>query len=57
MQFGYLTGNGTGFFETATTISGIDNWSVSITSTPEPSALLLLSMGLVGLVVSRKRNS
>ena len=35
----------------------VGNFLVRATAVPEPTTLLLLSMGLAGLVVSRKRNS
>ena len=45
-------GGGNGFSSS----TGIDNWSVTIHSVPEPATLTLITIGAFGLVVARGRN-
>lgn len=61
LQFGYFGSNGTGNNFQTSTVSGIDNWSVSIqsvsTSVPEPGVLGLFGLGLLGLGLVRRRRA
>jgi hypothetical protein len=62
ITFGFVSLNGTCCDAPTTTISGLDNWSVTVNTTPLPSAWLMLLSGFAGLgflVVYRgtKKNS
>lgn len=56
--FGFVSGNGSAFGGQTTTISGVDNFSVSVTllSVPEPASFALLAFGLVALALPRHRS-
>jgi hypothetical protein len=57
IQFGYSASNGTGNNQQTMTDSGIDNWSVRITSVPEPSSFFFLGLvGFLKLGFSRCKN-
>ena len=58
IQFGYWASNGTGNNNPTSTNSGLDNWSVTVTTAvPEPasSALLLECLGLLGFSAYRRK--
>lgn len=64
VQFGFASLNGTASGARTTTISGIDNWQVSLATTPvasvpEPGqwAMLIAGLGLVGGAVRHRRKS
>ena len=40
IEFGYLTSNSSGFSNSKQTVSGIDNWSVTVNAVPEPLTIL-----------------
>jgi hypothetical protein len=53
IQFGYFASNGTGGGRPTATSSGLDNWSASVTAVPEPTAALLMVVGLLAVVLLR----
>jgi len=53
IQLGYFASNGTSGGPTAT-LSGLDNWSMSVTPVPEPASALLLLIGLLAYGVLRR---
>lgn len=60
LQFGYFASNGTGIGRATMTLSGLDNWAVTVTpappaAVPEPSGIDLLTTGLIGLLCARRR--
>ena len=52
IQFGYVTKNSSS--STVTTHSGIDNWSVTVHTAPEPSTLAMM-LGSVGMIAGFRR--
>lgn len=57
ITFGYYAANGTGLASQTSTLSGIDNWEVTVTAAipePETYALLLAGLGLLGFGARRK---
>lgn len=56
---GFLVSNGT-FGLPSTNEGGVDNWSISITTSaaqiPEPASLTLFGLGLLSLCAARRRN-
>jgi hypothetical protein len=56
ITFGFLTTNSVTLDNTST-MSGIDNWSVTVDPVPEPSTALLLAGGLLALVMGRKHRT
>lgn len=54
MQFGYFTANGTSSPDQTTTISGIDNWSITVNhsaaAAPVSATVWLLALPLLGLL-------
>ena len=55
IQLGYFASNGTGIARSTSTLSGLDNWSVTVTTAvPEPGTYALLATGLIGLLVRRR---
>jgi hypothetical protein len=52
MQFGYAcwSGGGTGAPTTIIIDGGVDNWSVTVNSVPEPSALVLIGIAALGVL-------
>ncbi len=54
MELGFISANGTSGFSPTGTSSGIDNWSVSISSVPLPPAILFFVSGLLSIMGLRK---
>jgi hypothetical protein len=57
ITFGYYASNGTGLASQTSTLSGIDNWEVTVTAAipePETYALLLAGLGLLGFAARRR---
>ena len=55
IEFGYLSRVNPSTAIMLNNVSGVDNWSVTVTAVPEPSTALLLASGLVAMAVGRRR--
>jgi hypothetical protein len=54
IELGFISANGTGGSYPTSTSSGIDNWSVSISSVPLPPAILFFVSGLLSILGLKK---